>query len=46
LEQLPNGPVCVAPENLERFRSLHAMSRREAAELQRDLLMHMLPDQG
>jgi short-subunit dehydrogenase len=43
LDQLPNGPVHVAPENREYFASLYTPSRREAAELQRDLLMRMLP---
>jgi short-subunit dehydrogenase len=46
LDQLPNGPVYVAPENREYFQSLYAMSRREAAELQRDLLTRMLPSKG
>jgi uncharacterized protein len=43
LDHLPNGPVYVAPENEQYFNSLYAMSRREAAELQRDLLMRVLP---
>jgi short-subunit dehydrogenase len=43
LEQLPNGPVYVAPQNVEYFKSLYALSRREAAELQRDLLKRMMP---
>ena len=42
LKELPNGPVYVAPENVEYFKSLCAMPRRQAAELQRDLLMRML----
>jgi len=46
LDQLPHGPVYVAPENLEYFNSLYSMSRREAAELQRDLLLRMLPGSG
>lgn len=43
LDQLPHGPVYVAPENREYFQSISAMPRRQAAELQRDLLMRMLP---
>lgn len=43
LEQLPNGPVYVSPENREYFSSLYQLSRKEAAELQRDLLVRMLP---
>jgi short-subunit dehydrogenase len=43
LEQLPNGPVYVSPENVEFFRSLYSLSRKEAAELQRDMLLRMLP---
>lgn len=43
LEQLPNGPVYVAPENLDYYRSLCTPSRREAAEVQRDLLLRMMP---
>jgi uncharacterized protein len=43
LDQLPNGPVYVLPENVAYFNSLYAMSRREAAELQRDLLRRMIP---
>jgi short-subunit dehydrogenase len=43
LDNLPNGPVYVAPENEAYFRSLYAMSRREAAEFQRDLLQRMMP---
>jgi short-subunit dehydrogenase len=43
LDQLPNGPVYVSPENVQYFKSLYAMPRREAAELQRDLLSRMLP---
>ena len=43
LDQLPNGPVYVSPENVGYFNSLYAMSRREAAELQRDLLRRMIP---
>jgi short-subunit dehydrogenase len=45
LDQLPHGPVYVAPENRDYFASLYALSRREAAELQRDLLLRMLPSQ-
>lgn len=44
LDQLPNGPVYVSPENVEYFKSLYALPRREAAELQRDLLRRMIPD--
>jgi short-subunit dehydrogenase len=43
LDHLPNGPVYVLPENIEYFNSLYALSRREAAELQRDLLSPMIP---
>jgi short-subunit dehydrogenase len=43
LDHLPEGPVYVAPQNRQYFDSLYAMSRREAAELQRDLLIRMLP---
>ena len=43
LEQLPQGPVYVAPQNRDYFNSLYALSRREAAELQRDLLIRMMP---
>jgi short-subunit dehydrogenase len=42
LDQLPHGPVYVSPENVQYFKALCSMSRREAAELQRDLLMRML----
>jgi short-subunit dehydrogenase len=42
LDQLPNGPVYVAPENREYFASLYAMGRREAAEHQRNLLTQVL----
>jgi short-subunit dehydrogenase len=44
LDHLSKGPVYVAPQNLQYFNSLYAMSRREAAELQRDLLVRMLPE--
>jgi short-subunit dehydrogenase len=43
LDHLPEGPVYVAPQNRQYFNSLYAKSRREAAELQRDLLIRMLP---
>jgi uncharacterized protein len=43
LDQLPNGPVYVSPQNVQYFKSLYAMTRREAAELQRDLLKRMIP---
>ena len=43
LDQLPNGPVYVSAHNVQYFKSLYAMSRREAAELQRDLLKRMIP---
>ncbi len=43
LDQLPHGPVYVAPEDRSYFASITAMPRREAAELQRDLLVKMLP---
>jgi short-subunit dehydrogenase len=43
LDHLSEGPVYVAPQNRPYFNSLYAMSRREAAELQRDLLIRMLP---
>jgi uncharacterized protein len=42
LDELPRGPVYVAPENVDYFKSLCSMPRRNAAELQRDLLMRML----
>jgi uncharacterized protein len=42
LDELPRGPVYVAPENVEYFESLCSMPRRQAAELQRDLLIRML----
>jgi short-subunit dehydrogenase len=42
LDQLPHGPVYVAPEHAEYFKALCSMPRREAAEMQRDLLMRML----
>jgi uncharacterized protein len=43
LDQLPHGPVYVLPENIAYFNSLYAMSRRQAAELQRELLRRMIP---
>jgi short-subunit dehydrogenase len=43
LEQLPNGPVYVAPQSRAFFTALNTTSRREAAELQRDLLLRMIP---
>jgi short-subunit dehydrogenase len=43
LEQLPHGPVYVAPQNRAFFASICSANRREAAELQRDLLLRMLP---
>jgi short-subunit dehydrogenase len=42
LDQLPHGPVYVLPENAEYFKALSSMPRREAAEMQRDLLIRML----
>jgi short-subunit dehydrogenase len=42
LDQLPHGPVYVSPQNAEYFKTLSSMPRREAAELQRDLLLRML----
>jgi uncharacterized protein len=42
LAELPRGPVYVSPEYAEYFKSLCSMPRREAAELQRDLLIRML----
>jgi short-subunit dehydrogenase len=42
LDHLPDGPVFVSPANVERFKALCSLPRREAAELQRDLLMRML----
>jgi short-subunit dehydrogenase len=42
LNQLPHGPVYVSPQNVEYFKALSSMPRREAAELQRNLLMRML----
>jgi short-subunit dehydrogenase len=47
LDQLPHGPVYVSSENAEYFKALSSMPRREAAELQRDLLIRMLrPPKG
>jgi short-subunit dehydrogenase len=43
LDQLPNGPVYVSPEHVAYFRTLYTRSRREAAELQRDMLLRMIP---
>src|SRR6201999_4513159 len=43
LDQLPNGPVYVSPENADHFRLLCRLPRREAAELQRDILLRMIP---
>ena len=42
LNQLPHGPVHVSPQNVEYFKALSSMPRREAAELQRNLLIRML----
>jgi uncharacterized protein len=42
LAELPRGPVYVSPEYADYFKSLCSMPRREAAELQRDLLIRML----
>jgi short-subunit dehydrogenase len=42
LNQLPHGPVYVSPQNIEYFKALSSMPRREAAELQRNLLNRML----
>lgn len=42
LEQLSNGPIQVAPENAEYFKSLYAMSRREGAELKRKFMSRNL----
>jgi short-subunit dehydrogenase len=42
LDNLPDGPVFVSPENRDYFSSLYVVSRREAAERQRDLLLRML----
>jgi short-subunit dehydrogenase len=42
LDNLPDGPVYVSPENRDYFSSLYVVSRREAAERQRDLLLRML----
>ncbi|MGO9932625.1 MAG: SDR family NAD(P)-dependent oxidoreductase [Steroidobacteraceae bacterium] len=42
LDELPRGPVYVSPENVEYFKSLCSMPRRDAAESQRDLLLRML----
>ena len=46
LDHLPEGPVYVAPEHRAYFESLYGMSRREAAEFQRDLLLRMMPGKG
>lgn len=43
LAHLPEGPVYVAPENRDHFQSLSTLPRRKAAELQRDLLIRMMP---
>jgi len=43
LEQLPNGPVYVLPQNDDYFRSLYRLPRREAVEVQRDMLLRMIP---
>lgn len=43
LDNLPHGPVYVAPVSREFFAALSTPSRREAAELQRDLLIRMIP---
>lgn len=43
LDNLPHGPVYVAPENFEYFRNLCSMPRKDAAVLQRDLMTRMLP---
>ena len=43
LEQLPHGPVYVTPDDQDYYRALCTPARREAAELQRDLLLRMLP---
>jgi uncharacterized protein len=42
LAELPNGPVYVSPEYERHFRSLCSLPRRQAAEMQRDLLLRML----
>jgi uncharacterized protein len=42
LDELRRGPVYVSPQYAEYFKSLCSMPRRDAAELQRDLLMRML----
>jgi short-subunit dehydrogenase len=48
LDELPRGPVYVSPQYVDYFKSLCSLPRREAAELQRDLLMRMLrtPDKA
>jgi uncharacterized protein len=46
LAELPRGPVYVSPEYADYFKTLCSMPRREAAELQRDLLMRMLKAAG
>lgn len=38
------GPVCVAPENEEYFKSLYTMSRKESAELKRGFMTKNHPD--
>ena len=42
LDNLPNGPVYVTPQTADYFRTLCTPSRREAAELQRDLLLRVM----
>jgi short-subunit dehydrogenase len=42
LDHLPHGPVHVAPEHADFFNSLCTLPRREAVELQRDILLRML----
>lgn len=44
LEQLPNGPVYVTPETRAYFEALCNPARDKAAELQRDLLLGMMPN--
>ena len=46
LDQLPHGPVYVAPPYRDYFESMCALPRREAAVTMRDLMTRMLPDQA
>ena len=43
LDQMPDGPVYVSPAEQDFFASLNIPARKQAAELQRDLLLQMMP---